>query len=101
MDPDAVFERGEVDQQDGSLFPGAADEVRLVATDPETGCQGVADFEGAARTAMVFAVRAYMDDGGGNVPYVGTVEGQTLPKNWEGEEHSVIRQFLSLFKLEN
>ncbi|MFB6310888.1 MAG: hypothetical protein ABEH64_06865 [Salinirussus sp.] len=101
MDPDTVFERGEIERQDGSLFPGASDEMRLVATDPETGCQGVADFEGAARTAMVFAVRAYIDDGEAEVPYVGTVEGQTLPKNWEGNEPSVVEQFLSLFKLEN
>ncbi len=101
MNPDEVFERGELRQQEGELFPGAANETRWVATDPETGCEGVGDFEGAARTALVFAVRAYLEDDDGSVPYVATVEGQTLPKNWEGNEPSTLDKFLSIFKLEN
>jgi len=101
VNPDEVFERGEIRTQEGELFPGAANETRLVATDPETGCEGVGDFEGAARTALVFAVRAYLENSDGSVPYVATVEGQTLPKNWEGNEPSIIDKFLSIFKLEN
>jgi hypothetical protein len=100
VNPDDVFERGELRQQEGELFPGAAKETRWVATDPETGCEGVGDFEGAARTALVFAVRAYLEDDG-SVPYVATVEGQTLPKDWEGTEPSIIDKFLSIFTLDD
>jgi hypothetical protein len=101
VNPDEVFERAELRTQEGELFPGAANETRWVATDPQTGCEGVGDFEGAARTALVFAVRAYLEDDDGSVPYVATVEGQTLPKNWEHSEPSIIDKFLSIFKLDN
>lgn len=101
VNPDEIFERGECRTQEGELFPGASNETKIVATDPDTGCEGVGDFEGAARTALVFAVQAHLEDDDGSVPYVATVEGQTLPKNWEHSEPSTLDKFLSIFKLED
>lgn len=85
MDPAAVFERADATEYSGDLHPQLSDETTWVATDPETGCQGLGSFEAEARTNLVRAVEAYLEDPEQRVPYVGAGSGYTMEMTWHDE----------------
>ncbi len=98
MDPDAVFERADVSRRPGDLLPRGSDETQWVAVDPDTGCQGVGQFEKAARTNLVYAVEEYRDNPGESVPYMSSGSGQTFAMRWQRDDESGLGERLgSLF----
>ncbi|WP_423998678.1 hypothetical protein ACOZ4I_08950 [Haloarcula salina] len=86
MDPDTVFERATVSRRPGDLLPRGSDETKWIATDPETECRGVGDFEKAARTNLVYAVRAYHEDTESSVPFMSAGKDQTFEMHWLGTD---------------
>ncbi len=82
MDPETVFERADVTREPVDLLPGRSEEPLWVATDPETDCRGIGDFEKAARTNLVYAVEAFHDEPATTVPFISAGKGQTYEMRW-------------------
>jgi hypothetical protein len=94
MDPDSIFERADVSRRPGDLLPGPSEETSWVARDPETECQGVGDFEKAARANLVYAVRAYRDAPESDVPYISSGKGRTHEMRWVDDDQPSIGERL-------
>ncbi|MFB6303619.1 MAG: hypothetical protein ABEH47_00510, partial [Haloferacaceae archaeon] len=86
----------EVVHDPGDLFPGEMEDVECVAVDPETGCRGVGAFEQAARTNLVYAVRAYREESGATAPFLSAGEGRTYEMRWLREDAGVADGLRSL-----
>ena len=97
MDPDAVFERADASRRPGDLLPGPSEETSWVARDPETDCQGVGDFEQAARANLVYAVRAYRDAPESDVPYISSGKGRTHEMRWVDDDRPTLAERLRGF----
>lgn len=97
MDPDAVFERADVSRRPGDLLPGPSEETSWVARDPETDCQGVGDFEQAARANLVYAVSAYRDARESDVPYISSGKGRTQEMRWVDDDRPTLAERLRGF----
>lgn len=94
MDPSSVFERAQIIDDPGELVPGRSDDERYVAIDPETSCHGVGPFEEAARTNLVYAVEAFLDEEESTVPFMSSGPNQTFRMNWLDENPTLADKIL-------
>lgn len=95
MDPETIFERADVIHQPGDLLPGESDAPKWLATDPETECKGVGDFEQAARTNLVYAVQAYHEDPEGTTPFLSAGKGRTSEMRWRDTDETAVAERLT------
>ncbi|MFB6113315.1 MAG: hypothetical protein ABEJ58_04335 [Halodesulfurarchaeum sp.] len=85
MDPTTIVERADTIQQDADLLPVGSGDPKWIATDPDTGCEGVGEFEEAARANLVYAVEAYRNDPEDSVPFLASANVETVKMEWRNE----------------
>lgn len=87
MDEQEIVDRAETTRDPGDLYPNSSlDEPRWIAEDPETGCQGIGQFELEARVNLVHAVSAQRENPDTDVGYVSVGRGQTFEMQWRSDE---------------
>lgn len=107
MDVAALRERAEVGPFESPVaddpgWVGAGDDQdRWAADDPETGCRGVGTSRELALVNLRYAVAAYEDDVGEEVPYLSTGPDETYEMRWRRPTPSLgarLRRLLSPFR---
>lgn len=79
------------------MEPPLAKQECWIAEDPETGCRGAGGSEAEAKSNLVFAVEAYLDNDRPEIGYYSAGPDQTVKMIWKQDRSSSIGRMIKRF----